>query len=112
MPKTYKEKIALRKECNFLLDNVVNLHMSLFPDLRYIQNLWALNIIDTYYVQNEGTHVIDRFGEEPYDTVIRILPKINKLINEQFPEKANIGDKIKRVNIISCLKKLELVPKE
>lgn len=33
---TTKEKIELREDCNFLLNNVVNLHMSLFPELRYI----------------------------------------------------------------------------
>lgn len=117
------DKIALRKDCNFLLDNVVNLYLSLFPDIRYIQNLWALGIIDTRYVQNEPLHIIDRFSEEPYDTVVRILPKIMDLINNKFPEKAKVTDKIKRANIFTCLErlgiarktsdfKLELIPKE
>lgn len=123
MPKTIEQKIALREKCNFLLDSVVNLNISLYPELRYIQNLWALGIIDTRYVQNEGNFVIDRFSEEPYDTVVRILPKIMDLINNKFPKKAEISDKIERANIFSSLErlnlarktsdfKLELIPKE
>lgn len=118
-----KEKIKLRKECNLLLDNIVNLNISLHPELRYIQNLWALNIIDTKYVQNESLRILDRFNEEPYDTIVRILPKIIDLINDKFPEKAKVTDKIKRANIFTCLEelnlarrtinfKLELIPKE
>lgn len=123
MPKTIEHKIALREKCNFLLDNIVRLNMSLYPELRYIQNLWALGIIDTRYVQNEGNFVIDRFFEEPYDTVVRILPKIMDLINNKFPEKAKLTSKINRANIFTCLEelnlarktsnfKLELIPKE
>lgn len=93
-----KVKISLRKECNFLLDNVINLNLSLHPELRYIQNLWSLKIIDRE----------DRFYEEPYDTIIRILPKIIDIINN-FPEKSKIGDRIKRSNISKGLEKLNLV---
>lgn len=104
-------KISLRKKCNFLLDNVVNLNISLYPELRYIQNLWALGIIDTRYIQNEGNYVRDRFSEEPYDTVVRILPKIVDLINNKFPEKAQITNKIHRANIFTCLEELGLAKK-
>ena len=76
-----KEKIKLRRKCNFLLENVISLSLLLNPELRYIQNLWVLNIIDTKYIQNEPLHVLDRFNEEPYDTIVRILPKIINLIN-------------------------------
>lgn len=122
-----KEKIRIRKECNFLLDNVINLNLSLYPELRYIQNLWALNIIDRSCDQAMVTcwdsYVIDRFSEEPYDTVVRILPKIMDLINNKFPEKAKLTSKINRANIFTCLEelnlarktsdfKLELIPKE
>lgn len=126
MPKTHKEKVALREKCNFLLDNVVNLNISLYPELRYIQNLWALGIIDACDSYNESTLyqiVNDRFSEESYDTIVRILPKIVDLINNKFPEKAKVSDKIKRANIFTCLEKLniarktsdfklELIPKE
>lgn len=109
MPKTIEQKVALREKCNFLLDSVVNLNISLYPELRYIQNLWALGIIDTRYVQNEGNFVIDRFSEEPYDTVVRILPKIMDLINNKFPKKAEISDKIERANIFTCLEELKIL---
>lgn len=123
MPKTIKQKVALREKCNFLLDSIVNLNISLYPELRYIQNLWVLGIIDTRYVQNEGNFVIDRFSEDPYDTVVRILPKIMDLINNKFPKRSEISDKINRANIFTCLEelnlarktsdfKLELIPKE
>lgn len=93
-----KTKISLRKECNFILDNVINLNLSLYPELRYIQNLWSLGIINS----------VDRFYEEPYDTIVRILPKIIGIINN-FPEKSKIGERIKRSNISKGLEKLNLV---
>lgn len=105
-----KEKIALRRKCNFILGNVVSLSVSLNPELRYIQNLWALNIIDEKEYR-EGIEIVDRFSEEPYDTIVRILPKIMDLINNKFPEKAKVTDKIKRANIFTCLEKLNLARK-
>ena len=103
---TMNKKIEFREKCNFLLDNVINLNRSIHPELRYIQNLWTLNIIDKVKNQDMNEIVIDRFYEEPYDTVQRILPKIVDLINNQFPKKASIGDKIKRTNIFICLEEL------
>lgn len=38
------------------------------PDLRFIQALWALRLIDRDYSLN----IIDRFYEEPEDTLVRI----------------------------------------
>lgn len=111
MQKTYKEKIALREKCNFLLANVVNLHLSLCPELRYIQNLWALGIVDKEQSPALEGRVIDRFYEEPYDTVRRILPKIVDLINNKFPEKSKITDRIKRANIFTYLEELGLAKK-
>lgn len=101
-----KEKIKLRRKCNFLLENVISLSLLLNPELRYIQNLWVLNIIDTKYIQNEPLHVLDRFNEEPYDTIVRILPKIINLINST--NKAKVTDKIKRLNICEGLEDLNL----
>lgn len=115
MLKTPKEKIALRENCNFLFDNVVNLNLSLYPELRYIQNLWALGIIDQGCGSTVATRfeseVIDRFSEEPYDTVKRILPKIIDLINNKFPKKSFIEDRINRANIFTCLEELGLARK-
>lgn len=106
-----KIKISLRKKCNLLLNNIINLNLSLYPELRYIQNLWALNIIDTCYIQNEGNYVIDRFSEEPYDTVVRILPRIINLINNKFPEKAKTTDITIRENIFVGLEELGIARK-
>ena len=116
MQKMYKEKIELREKCNFLLDNIVNLNLSLYPELRYIQNLWILGIMDGRYCsvsKNKSPQSIisDGFYEEPYDTIRRILPKIIDLINNKFPEKSDIGDRIKRANIFTCLEELGLVKK-
>lgn len=107
-----KEKIALRKKCNFILGNVINLSLFLNPELRYIQNLWALSIIDTKYVQNEPLHIIDRFIEEPYDTIVRILPKIVELINTRLPKHLVITTKLYSINIITGLEELGLVIRE
>lgn len=104
-------KISLRRKCNFLLDNIVNLNQSLFPELRYIQNLWAIGVIDIRSIYSKGPHIVDRFSEEPYDTVVRILPKVVDLVNNKFPEKAKITDKIKRANIFTCLEELGLAKK-
>lgn len=107
-----KIKISLREKCNFLLDNVVNLNISLYPELRYIQNLWVLGIMDSYRISKIIPQaIIDRFSEEPYDTVVRILPKIVDLINNKFPEKVKVSDKIKRANIFICLEELGLAKK-
>lgn len=106
-----KNKIKLRQCSNSLLENVIDLNLSLFPELRYIQNLWALNIIDqTMTIQSES-YVIDRFQEEPYDTIIRILPKIMDLINNKFPKNAKVTDKLRRANIFNYLEQLGIARK-
>lgn len=62
----YQEKIQLRERCNAVLTNYIALYMLMHPELRYIQLLWATKIVD-----NE-----DRFYEEPYDTIVRVLQTI------------------------------------
>lgn len=106
-----KEKIALRRKCNFILGNVVSLSLSLNPELRYIQNLWVLNIIDKKDCR-EGTEIVDRFWEEPYDTIVRILPKIIELINTRLPEHLVVTTKLNNINIITGLEELGLVIRE
>ena len=106
-----KEKIALRKKCNFILGNIISLSLSLNPELRYIQNLWVLNIIDVMEYR-EGTEVVDRFGEEPYNTIVRILPKIVELINTRLLEHLIITSKLHSINIITGLEELGLVIRE
>ena len=39
------------------------------PDLRFIQALWALRLIDR---DEESTFILDRFYEEPEDTFKRV----------------------------------------
>lgn len=62
----YQEKIQSRERCNAILANYVALYMLMHPKLRYIQLLWATKIVDNK----------DRFYEEPYDTIIRVLQTI------------------------------------
>lgn len=62
----YQEKIQSRERCNAILSNYVALYMLMYPELRYIQLLWATKIVDDE----------DRFYEEPYDTIVRVLQTI------------------------------------
>lgn len=101
----------LRKKGNFLLKNVVDLYLSIFPTIRYIQALWNLNIIDERDYR-EGPEIVDRSSEEPYDTIVRILPKIIELINKRLPEHLVITTKLHCVNIITGLEELGLVTRE
>lgn len=43
------------------------------PDLRFIQALWALGIID----RDENMNVKDRFHEEPEETLRRIRERLD-----------------------------------
>ena len=54
------------------------------PDLRFIQALWALGIIDR---DEESTFILDRFYEEPEDTLKKIESRFNKWkITKDYPE--------------------------
>lgn len=101
---------GINRKCNFLLGNVIELGLSLNPNFGYIQNLWNLGIIDEKEYR-EGPEVVDRFSEESYDTVVRILPNIIDLINNKFPEDCPITNRLKRANIFSCLEELNLAEK-
>lgn len=53
------------------------------PDLRFIQALWALGVIDR---ENSSLDIKDRFYEEPEDTLER-MEKLNKWkIMRDYPE--------------------------
>lgn len=98
-----KKKLNIRKECNKLLNEVVNLHQEVFPELRYIQSLWALGIID------KDNEIIDRFYEEPYDTIVRIFPNIKILLQMvKDMENSTIMMRIKVSNINFYLKELNI----
>lgn len=43
------------------------------PDLRFIQILWALRLID----RDENMNIKDRFYEEPEETLKRIKERLN-----------------------------------
>lgn len=91
------------KTCNNILNNVVDLYLSIFPDCRFIQCLWHLDIIDEedYF---HGIEIVDRYKEEPCKTISRIFPKIVRLINEEFDVgKATLIQKLKCINLISML---------
>lgn len=60
-----------RKESNLLLLKKIEAVIKASPDIRFIQALFALRIID----QDQNGNIIDRFYEEPYDTLNRIANK-------------------------------------
>lgn len=97
--RSLKEKISLREECNNVLNEIVTFHSMLFPDLRYIQNLWALGIVD----DNDG------FYEESHDTIVRILPRIKNLINAFLPNHMSTESEEKCRSIIHKLEKLGFI---
>lgn len=96
---------------NALIENVISLYQLLYPEVNYIQCLFNLGILDEkdYFF---GVEIVDRHKETSKETVIRILPNIIKLINEQFDEnKAILICKFRCINIIEYLEELELVTK-
>lgn len=64
-----------RQEANFKLLEILKETLERFPDLRFIQALWALKIIDSKVEEGAGHEIIvpiDRFYEEPTETLKRI----------------------------------------
>lgn len=107
-----------RRDCNFLIQNIIKLYLEIYPELRYIQALWGLGIINRVEdfftgIPDEESEIEDRFYEEPYDTIVRMLPKIIKLVNEDFPSKENqtVVMKLYRANIFTHLEELGLATK-
>lgn len=67
----------MRQKANLIINEIVQLFLETYPDLRYIQALHALNIITTETDLESGTtSVVDRFYEEPVDTLKRCEQKI------------------------------------
>lgn len=66
-----------RKEENEKLLKILKDYLEANPDIRFIQALWNLHIIDgrTMVLSPEAnyTEVIDRFYEEPGETLKRIV---------------------------------------
>lgn len=66
----------MRQKCNLLLNAIVQLFLETYPDVRYIQAMFALGIIDLEKSDLERAPVIDRFYEEPIDTLKRCRKSI------------------------------------
>lgn len=73
----------MRHRVNLFLNEIVRLFLHSYPDLRYIQALFALGIID----QDHIGMVVDRFYEEPIDTLKRCRECITKFLEEKYPDK-------------------------
>lgn len=64
-----------RKEENEKLLKVLADYLENNPDIRFIQALWALDIIDREVADSSGfetSFIVDRFYEEPDKTLERI----------------------------------------
>lgn len=57
-----------RQEYNLQILKILEEYLKQHPDFRFIQVLWALNIID----RDENNLIIDRFYEEPNITLEKI----------------------------------------
>lgn len=65
-----------RQEANKKILEIVTSAVENNPDLRFIQILWNLNIIDSKKFRDEKIIVIDRFYEEPEETLKRIYNRL------------------------------------
>lgn len=106
-----EQKIKLRNECNLILKKIIEFNSNIF-NLCYIQSLWTLGIIDTKYIQNDSYYIIDRYLEESYDTIVRILPRIIEIFNNKLPKDISFEDKIEYESILYWLKKLNFIQKD
>lgn len=62
-----------RYKNNLIILNILKEYLENNPDLRFIQALWNLKIIDSKITEGTGHIVpIDRFYEEPFETLKRI----------------------------------------
>ena len=61
-----------RQEANLKLLEILRKTLEKNPDLRFIQALWALKIIDIDSMDNISGQIVDRFYEEPFETLKRI----------------------------------------
>lgn len=61
-----------RKEANQKLLEILKETLENNPELRFIQALWALNLIDIHSMGNIAGDIVDRFYEESSTTLERI----------------------------------------
>lgn len=67
-----------RKEENEKLLKILKDYLEANPDIRFIQALWNLGIIDRQVIDASGfetSFIVDRFYEEPDKTLERICQK-------------------------------------
>lgn len=96
---------------NQLLQSLVDLYLSIYPEIRFTQVLWNLGIIMAVEYKEGELTPVDNYYEEPYDIAKRILPEIKDLIADKFPKNPTIVQKLRRLNIIEYLKDLDLYNK-
>lgn len=76
----------MRQKANTVLNVIVGLFLKSYPDLRYIQALYAIGIIDQEPDSvGYSALVVDRFYEEPIDTLKRCKERIVKFLEEKYP---------------------------
>lgn len=74
----------MRQKANTVLNVIVGLFLKSYPDLRYIQALYTIGIIDQE-PEGHSALVVDRFYEEPIDTLKRCKERIVKFLEEKYP---------------------------
>ena len=69
-----KMELKFRYKNNLIILNILREYLENNPDIRFIQALWNLGIIDRDSIWNIGeiNNPIDRFYEEPDETLKRI----------------------------------------
>lgn len=72
----------MRQKANTLLNEIVELFLQSYPDLRYIQALFALGTVDQVMSHELVPGIVDRFYEEPVDTIRRCEKRILQFFTE------------------------------
>ena len=85
----------MRQKANFIINELVQLFLETYPDLRYVQALFALGMVD----QNADGLVEDRFYEEPTDTLKRCEKRILQFLTE-CPQRAKCLNLLQRMQEI------------
>lgn len=89
LKKMKPEQINQRYLCNSILCDCIYVLTNMYKDLRFIQALWSLKLIDQEF-NNETDlipKIVDRFQEEPINTIKRIRPEIERLLEKYTDNK-------------------------
>lgn len=60
-----------RQEANNKILNTLKMYLDKYPNIRFIQALWNLRLID----RDDSTYIVDRYFEEPEITLKRCCLK-------------------------------------